>query len=138
MLQKKLLKLFMKPYQSQRHNKKKNHPFLKLILFILFWGAVIFIGKNYINPKFLPQPLILGMKNNKLIDILNTKNIPAEKIDDESLYYRLYLPENIIVLLPKVNIEEKIAPLQLILKQFKIDGSKLNFIDLRFNKPVVK
>lgn len=59
---------------------------------------------------------------------------------------RLFLKENELILetnsggtiiLPKVNIEEKLQALQIMLSSFKIDGKAFVKIDLRFVKPVV-
>ncbi len=99
----------------------------------------------------LPKVYIIGQslkigtefENNslkKMIDIL--KKLPGFGVDNRSSYF--YTGLLIINTSPKIifkldqDIDIQIASLQLILQKAKMDSERLEFIDLRFDKPIIK
>lgn len=94
----------------------------------------------------LGQNLILGQKItedliNNTLKILREVKTFAVDVEEAKIYSRYILLINAI---PKIvfrlddKIDIQLASLQLILNQAKIDEANLEFIDLRFDKPIVR
>lgn len=108
---------------------------------VIFAKGFADVSKIYYSGK----PISLGGKLtdeylNKTLFIL--KLLKEFMMDDS----KLYIVDNLLITnsYPKVIFrldkekEEQIASLQLILQKAKIDNKELEFIDLRFDKPIVK
>jgi len=72
----------------------------------------------------------------KILDQLKTLGVSSEMSMFNNLLITNSLPKIIFKL--DGNVEVQIASLQLILEKAKIDNKELEFIDLRFDKPIVK
>lgn len=106
-----------------------------------------FLESNIPRIYFYDQNISLGNKLGKLLreslkilnkirtfglDIKNTRVLN----DLFLIYPQMSLPKIIFRMDDKIDIQ--LASLQLILEQSKIDNKELEFIDLRFDKPIVK
>lgn len=76
----------------------------------------------------------------KILDKFKSLNIPvdAARINQEFFIVTSLSPASQILFRLNDNVNEQLASLQLILNKAKMDLNELEFIDLRFDKPVVR
>ena len=98
--------------------------------------AVFILGEELSVGKKLDQELI-----KKTVQVLEKIKSLGVNSDDPKIYSKAYLslgqrPQMIILLNDK--IDRQLASLQLILDQAKMDTKEVEFLDLRFDKPIVR
>ena len=93
-------------------------------------GTNLTIGEQ-LTSIFIQNALKI-LEKAKTFDI----DVREARIDSENIFLVNGLPRMIFKL--SSNIDIQLASLQLILQKAKIDDVKIEFIDLRFDKPVVK
>lgn len=93
-------------------------------------GSNLTIG-NQLKSIFIQNALKI-LEKAKTFDV----EVREVKIDNENIFFVNGSPRIIFKL--SSNVDMQLASLQLILQKAKIDDVKIEFIDLRFDKPVVK
>ncbi|MBI3980381.1 hypothetical protein HY345_00090 [Candidatus Microgenomates bacterium] len=128
-------------------NKKKAQLLLLVLLLILIIFGVFIIYKN--KPQVfisIPQPgKLVGPSANRdlyvdLVNLLAQNQLSVSYlnfIDNETIEASLSSGIKVIFTTKK-DIKEEVASLQLILARFRIEGRKVNKIDLRFKNAFIE
>ena len=98
--------------------------------------SAFILGEELSLGKKLDQELI-----QKTVQVLEKVKSLSVNADDPKIYSKIYLslgqkPQMIFILNDKIN--RQVASLQLILDQAKMDTKEVEFLDLRFDKPIVR
>lgn len=126
-----------------KRTRKNRFPAALVLFFVVFLCAIGFylLYKNILFKKpFYISPIAGKVESpkDKIENLLIRENIPFTQVTGSESSYFVFLQNGGEVLLPlSDNIEERVRSLQLILKQFTIEGKKFKRIDFRFDKATI-
>ncbi|EKE12833.1 MAG: hypothetical protein ACD_13C00138G0003 [uncultured bacterium] len=135
------------PERKKRVDKKKAQIILIALLLTLFILGIVIVYKN--TPQVfitIPQPgKLVGPSTNRdlyvdLVNLLAQNQLSVSYlnfIDNETIEASLSSGVKVLFTTKK-DIKEEVASLQLILARFKIEGRKVNKIDLRFKNAFIE
>lgn len=130
----------------KKKNRKSRVPLIGFILYLILLTVLVIVGYDFFHVKVLPQkPVVVSpvvSQKEPLIDTVKKTlikdNIQFSQVVASDSSYLVFLKDGSQIILPEdYDVEAKLNSLQVILKQFTIEGKTFQQIDFRFDKPTV-